>query len=490
MFHFLRLVSILAVTSCAGTTYERNALPTQNTKNNLERISQFDDGPQGVNAVTWVNPESVAISESLDHELSSTGLRSPIHGLTFLVKDNIDVAGAATTAGSAALARAVPPDDADVVAQLREAGAILLGKTNMSELALSYGRLGYSATGGLTRNPYDPRRNASGSSSGAAAAVAAGFADFALGTDTAGSIRGPAAVTGLVGMKPTHDLISLDGIIPLSPSLDVVGPIASTVRLTGLVLVEMMQPSPLQERIRNVLRQNSKVQPAESKSIGVVKPIPAGHPDVEQAVSKAITALAKSGVRIVEIDLPETRQSLWPTLDLIIDAEFGPALNHYLKSVADGPANLEMLIELSAKDGQINPARLEALRKVASTKNGPADKKVRQQLIDRLDALFAQHGLDAIVFPTIACPASPVYDAPDDRYTCDMADPYTMSYLANASSFPEITLPVGVTRHGLPIGMSFFGQAFSEDKLIELGLALERVIDPIPAPILSSANPN
>lgn len=465
-------------------------MPALNIENNLERIERFDDGPQGINAVTWVNPNALSTAAELDRERKATGLRSPVHGFTFLVKDNIDVAGIPTTAGSAALAQAIPPDDADVVARLRSSGAILLGKTNMSELALSYGWLGYSATGGLTRNPYDLRRNASGSSSGSAAAVAAGFADFALGTDTAGSIRGPASVTGLVGLKPTHNLVSLDGIAPLSPSLDVVGPIAPNVRTAGLVLAQMMNSHPLQKRLEKVLQEGLEERTPNKKVIGVVSPIPSGHADVERAVREAVAALSGNGVHVIEIELPESRRSLWPILIEVVEAEFAAALNRYLASVAGGPADLEALIELSARDGRINPARLEGLRKAAAAKASERADKERNLLRKRITALFAKHNLEAIAFPTIACSASPVYNQPDDRYTCDYENPYTVSYVANATGFPEITVPVGVTRHGLPIGLSLLGQSYSEDKLIALGLMLESVVEPAPAPQLGKAGLN
>ena len=486
---FLKAMAIFVISGCVGTLKNMNDTATFHTEESMERIRTYDEGEAGINAVTWLNPDALSVAADLEEERRSRGMRSPIHGLTFLTKDNIDVAGIPTTAGSIALANAVPPDDAKVVARLRKSGAILLGKTNMSELALSYGRLGYSTTGGLTRNPHDLRRNASGSSSGSAAAVAAGFAHFALGTDTAGSVRAPAAATGVVGIKPTHNVTSLDGIVPLSPSLDVVGPIAQNVRLAALVLAEISSDD-IRRDIENALGASQADMSNEAFSIGIVSPIPAGHPDVERAIKLAINSLHERGVQVTEIQLPEAFESLWPMLNQVVDAEFKLSLNRYLKSVKGGPSDLNELIQLSAKDSRINPHRLAGLRRAADSRESRTMELERSNLRSRINDLFETHNLDAIAFPTIACPASPLYGENDDRYKCEFEDPYTAGYIANATGFPEITVPVGLTQDDLPVGMSLLGQAHNDGRLIRLGLELEKAVPPLPAPKFAPARVN
>ena len=195
----------------------------------LRRIELFDKQGPRINALITLNPRALEQARNADAHAPPAGTRDPLHGIPFIVKDNYDTAGLPTSGGSAALEDSVPSTNAFVVQKLLDRGAILIGKANMSELAASYGRLGYSSAGGLTLNPYNTARNVSGSSSGSAAAVAADFAPFALGTDTTGSIRGPASVAGLVGLRPTLGLTSRSGIIPLSLSFDTAGILTRTV---------------------------------------------------------------------------------------------------------------------------------------------------------------------------------------------------------------------------------------------------------------------
>jgi len=202
----------------------------------LNRIQAYEDKNTGINALISINSNALAEAKELDRERQEKGKRSPLHGIPIILKDNYDTADMPTTAGSVLLKGSVPPDDAFTVQKLRQAGAIILAKANMSEFASSDGWLGYSSLGGLTLNPYNLSRNPSGSSGGSAAAIAANFAMLATGTDTSGSIRGPAAVTGIVGIKPTQGLVSRDGIIPLTLSFDTAGPMARTVRDAAIAL--------------------------------------------------------------------------------------------------------------------------------------------------------------------------------------------------------------------------------------------------------------
>ncbi len=208
----------------------------------LDRIEAYEATGPGINALIAVNDRALTVAAEMDAMREAGELMGPLHGIPIILKDNYDTADMPTTAGSDVLAGAIPPDDAFVVQQLRNAGAIILAKANMSEFAASYGRLGYSSLGGLTLNPYNLERDASGSSSGTAAAIAANFAVFGTGSDTAGSVRGPSAVTGLVGIKPTMGLLSRDGIVPLTLSFDVPGPMARTVTDAAIALSVMAGP--------------------------------------------------------------------------------------------------------------------------------------------------------------------------------------------------------------------------------------------------------
>jgi len=449
----------------------------------LNRIKEMDEGDGGINAVTWINPDAGAIGARMDDVRKNNSAPRPLHGVPFIVKDNINLAGTPTTGGSAALSSTVAREDADVVKRLKEAGAFVIAKANMSELALSYGRLGYSSTGGVTKNPRDVLRNASGSSSGSAAAVAAGFAPLALGTDTAGSIRAPASATGVVGLKPTHGLVSIAGILPLSPTLDVVGPIAPTVLSAAIALKHMISVNgrntrDLSEAIDAFLNAPDKFISPQLLTIGVVSPLPSGNPDVSRAVQAAVNSLSDRGATIVELKVEAISSSSWPLLRRVIELEFRSSIIRFLQTLENAPPSLEEIVRLSANDGRINPSRLSALRDDVARR--PASKAELAKAIadltvvrSEVENLFQKHNLDFLVFPTMACPASPLFDQIDDRYSCSVEDPYTAAYAANASGFPELTVPAGATRYGLPIGMSIMGMPYSEARLFGIGHLIE-----------------
>ena len=205
----------------------------------LKRIETYEDQGPKINAIISVNPNAVAEAIALDKERQESGPRSPLHGIPIIVKDNYNTKDMPTTAVSILLDHSLPPDDAFTIKKLRDAGAIIIAKANMSEFAESYGWLGYSSLGGLTLNPYNLTRDPSGSSGGSGAAIAASFALLATGTDTSGSIRGPASVAGIVGIKPTQGLVSRDGIVPLTLSFDSAGPMTNTVR-DGVIALGIM----------------------------------------------------------------------------------------------------------------------------------------------------------------------------------------------------------------------------------------------------------
>ncbi|MGJ3250175.1 MAG: amidase family protein [Elainellaceae cyanobacterium] len=475
----------------------------------LNRIAAYDQQGPAINSLITLNPNAIALAQALDQERQTDGARSILHGMPIILKDNYDTVDLPTSAGSITLKGSMPPDDAFVVQQLREAGAIILGKANMSEFALSYGRLGYSSLGGLTLNPYRRSRNASGSSSGTAAAIAANFAVFGTGTDTAGSIRGPASVTGLVGIKPTLGLTSRDGIVPLTLSFDVGGPMARTVTDAAIALgfmtgIDLSDPRTLESegQFYTDYTQFLDADSLDGARIGIARDFLGGNPEVDELTEQAIARLEELGATVVDVQFSEMLQSGWSVMSPAVTAEFEPQLELYLSTLARGfPKTLSDIIAISmspdvvTSETPVNPGRISGF--VESEESaGLADTgylyavsnkipAVRSQILSQMDL----ETLDAIIYPTMACPASPLFDTDDPTYVCNVGDPYTAGYLANIAGFPDVTLPMGYTSHGLPVGLSFMADAYSEPKLLGFAYAFEQATQVRQPPDLVPALP-
>ncbi len=459
----------------------------------LNRINAYDVQGPSINALIMVNPNALEEARALDLERQTSGPRSPLHGIPIILKDNYDTSDMPTTAGSVALDGSIPPDDAFVVQQLRDAGAIILGKANMSEFAFSYGRLGYSSLGGLTLNPYDLTRNASGSSSGTAAAIAANFALLGTGSDTAGSIRGPANVTGLVGIKPTLGLVSRDGIVPLVLSFDVAGPIAPTVTDAAVLLGVMANADDADARTleRDDLPTDYmpflQADALEGARIGLAVDFLGGNAEVDALTQSAIEQMEQLGATVVEVMLPEELHSPWGFMGPAADAEFQPQIEAYLATLSpEYPKTLEELIEVSESFAEsetpVNPGRIEGYE--ASVADlGLADIEYLYTASNRwagvrsqLETVISTNNIDAFIYPTMACPASPIYTVEDPSYECEVGDPYAAGYLANITGFPDITVPMGMTDQGLPVGLSFMSTAYSEPTLLGFAYAFEQAM--------------
>lgn len=469
----------------------------------LDRIEAYDDQGPAINALITINPDALAEAAALDTARAAGEIMGPLHGIPIILKDNYDTADLPTTAGSDVLAEALPPDDAFTVERLREAGAIILAKANMSEFALSYGRLGYSSLGGLTLNPYNLSRNASGSSSGTAAAIAANFAVLGTGTDTAGSIRGPAAVTGLVGIKPTLGLISRDGIVPLTLSFDVAGPIARSVTDAAIALGVMAAPDAADPRTVEsegvAIEDYTQFLNADALTgarIGIARDFMGGNPEVDALTEAAIATMAELGATVVPVEFPEVLQSPWGYMAPAVTNEFQPQIEAYLATLPAGyPKTLAALLEASRSpeiadsNTPVNPARLEGFE-ASLASDGLADTGLLYSLSNLIPAvrqsvagIIASSELDAIIYPTMACPASPLYTIEtDETYVCRVDDPYAAGYLANITGFPDITVPMGYTDAGLPVGLSFMAEAYSEPELLGLAYAFEQAAQVRQAP--------
>jgi amidase len=464
------------------------------TRAYLDRIEAYDKRGPAINSMISLNPDAVETARALDRERADAGPRGPLHGIPVVIKDNYDTIDLPTTGGTVALRGHEPGRDAFVVKRLREAGAVIIGKSNLSELALSYGRLGYSSIGGLTRNPYNLKRDASGSSSGSGAAVAANFAVIGTGTDTAGSIRGPAAVNGAVGIKPTLGLTSRAGVIPASLSFDVTGPIARTVRDAAIVLGVMAGVDPDDPRTASSAPyQVGDYLPyldggaLDGARLGVVRDYTGANPEVDAAFDRALALMRGQGATLVEVGMPKFVREAWSSMmGRVVDTEFRDQIEAYLAQTGAPVATVEDLVtvsesaEVTGSATPVNPGRIDGY-KAALESRGVADLAYLEILSSRIpearqavERPMRRQRLDALVFPTMLCPAGPLFDQQDDTHVCNAPDPYVPSYLGSTTGYPEITVPMGYTQQGLPLGLSFLATAYSEPRLIGLAHAFEQ----------------
>lgn len=474
----------------------------------LDRIKRFDKSGPRINALISLNANALKQAQRIDDQLKIKSSRPMLFGVPFIIKDNFNTAGIPTSAGSAALKQSIPPINAFAVQKLLDQGAILIGKANMSELASSYGRLGYSSAGGLTLNPYNASRNVSGSSSGSAAALAADFAAFALGTDTSGSIRGPANVAGLVGLRPTPGLISRSGVVPLSLTFDTVGILARSAEDISIVLdtiagADATDAATL-ERPRSLLRCADGLDHGSLRGVrlGVVGNFRGGNDEVDGAEQDVLKTLNEQGAVLIPISVPETFEHLWNVvMEPVGRAELGPQLERYLRTLPKGqPKSLAELIDASVllrEHGAlspINPALLKALREalLSGLTDSPDYVHIVTQIIPALrheiQTLMASQDLQALIFSTMSCPASPRFDRPGLHYVCRSDDSYKASYIASTVGFPEVTVPVARISNNLPVGYSILGLPDSEVKLLALANALQQALrlsrGPLPGPPL------
>jgi amidase len=460
----------------------------------LSRIERFDEQGPRINALITLNPNALEEARRSDTKRRDGRHVGLLYGIPFVAKDNYDSEGIATSGGSKALKHSVPVVNAFVLQRLLDAGAILIGKSNMSELAASFGRFGYSSAGGLTLNPYNTARDASGSSSGSAAAVAADFAAFALGTDTSGSIRGPAAVTGLVGLRPTLGLTSRSHVIPLSLSFDTTGALTRTVRDLAIVLDAIAGDDPQDAATLpqpkthpRYLDALAAARPFDGVRLGVIANFRGANPEVDRLESAALKDVESQGAELVPVTLPKEFEMLWVSiLAPVGEAEFKPQFERYLETLGPGqPRTLAQLIEIDDSPAvadsmtPVNPGRLKALQEADATRltDSPTYIHILSDLIpsvrEQLSSLMVAHRLQALMFSTLSCPATPRFDRADPSYLCNSDDPYKASYLAAVAGFPEITVPAGMISANMPMGISFMGLPYTEAHLLSLAYAFQ-----------------
>jgi amidase len=458
----------------------------------LARIQAIDkEGPQ-LNSIAELNPDAVDIAQRLDAERKTKGVRGPLHGIPILLKDNIDTGDRMlTTAGSLAMVTSRAKQDAHHVKLLREAGAVILGKTNLSEWAnfrSMRSSSGWSARVGQTRNAYDPTRNPCGSSSGSGTAIAAALAVVAVGTETDGSITCPSAANGIVGIKPTVGLVSQQGIIPISVSQDTAGPMARTVEDATILLVAMMGRAPNDRVSAHLgappdLRQLSEnmmgaLQPDGLKGarIGVARNISAFHEGVVPILEDSIRALVAAGAQVIDktdLVMPKTMSEDEMTVLLY---EFKDGLGRYLATRTDVPATLADLIAFNEKQRDVELAYFGQEIFIAAQAKGPlTDKEYLEARArglaaagkDGIDAVIAASKLDAIVAITLG----PAWTT--DLLNGDRGLGGDITQAPAVAGYPHVTVPAGYLQ-GLPIGLSFIGPAYSEPTLIRLAYAFEQ----------------
>lgn len=441
----------------------------------LNRIKAYD--PR-LHAVITLNPRALEQARALDTERRHSGRRSPLHGVPVLVKDNINTRDLPTTLGFYGLAGAIPRGDAVVVEKLRAAGAIVLAKVNLSELASGPPM---SSLGGQTRNPYNLAYSPAGSSNGTAVGIAASYAPIGIATDTTGSARWPAATNGVVGMRPTSGLLSMAGVQPNAASLDTVGTMARSV--TDLAI------------LTNVLA-DAHTDDAEAMTVGALNGVRIGFPraafsgddpEIDAQVAATLSVLAASGATVVDIDLPDWLIRLSGDMQsILVQTESVPGLDTYLKGSFAPPypqshAQIlrmsEQLVEHPVRGATPNPGRLAGYRWEAAgpSLNDPSYIATRDQgrafFRAALEAILVRYQVAAIVYPTQTTRINKVGENPvrNARGLFGNFGPV----LASLAGWPDITVPAGKTPEGLPVGVSFLGPAFSDRRLLAYAFAFE-----------------
>jgi amidase len=437
----------------------------------LDRIAAIDRSGPRLSSVIEVNPDAQTIAEELDRRAANQR-NLPLHGIPILLKDNIDTRDRMkTTAGSLAMIDApLPKADAPVVARLREAGAVILGKTNLSEWAnirSSRSSSGWSARGGQARNPYALDRTPSGSSSGSGVAAAASLCAVAIGTETDGSIVSPSSINGLVGIKPTVGLLSGQGIIPIAHSQDTAGPMARTVRDAALVLGVMAG--------KDYLRDCQDPGALRGARIGICRQMFGTAPGPVGIAEKAMEAMRAAGAELIDpVEIPAAN-NLWDDELRVLLYELKAGLNAYLAARGGPMRTLADLIAFNKANaskempffGQETFERAQTLGDLQTAEYRQSLEKCRRLSRDEgIDAAFSKYRLDAIFAPTDS-PAWPIDWINGDHFTAGS------STLPAVAGYPHITVPGGLA-WGLPVGVSFFGPANSESRLIRLAYAFEQ----------------
>lgn len=441
----------------------------------LARIGEYDQRGPALNAVKTVNPEARAQADALDAERASRGARGLLHGIPVLVKDNYETVEMPTTAGSLALATFHPKRDAFQVRRLKAAGAIVIGKTNMHELASGITSIGSSF--GQVRNPYDLDRNPGGSSGGTGAAVAANFAAAGMGSDTCGSIRNPASHNNLVGLRGTRGLSSRTGIVPLSSTQDIGGPIARSIDDLAIMLDATVGADPAdastnesEGRIPASFRATLRADALSGARLGLVRSLfstAADEQEVSTVVQKAVDQLKSAGAEVVDVTVPGLEDLLRDSS--MINADFKFDLADYLQQAPEAP--VKSLTEIL--DRGLYHVSLESgfrTRNAVESRDTDQSRRARIKrtaLRQALVAVLDEHRVSALVYPTLRRKPARLGDG-QGQSNCQ---------LSAVSGLPALGVPAGFSDDGLPLGMDLLGRPFDEAQLLSLGLSIEQTLN-------------
>lgn len=452
----------------------------------LSRIETIDKNGPALNSIITINPDALSIAKELDKELEAGKIRGPMHGIPVILKDNIDTHdGMPTTAGAVILKKSIAPADSRIARLLKDAGAVIIAKANLSEWAnfrSNFSSSGWSGVGGQTKNPYFTDRNPCGSSSGSGVAVSANLCAIAIGTETNGSIVCPSNNNGVVGIKPTVGLLSRSGIIPISFTQDTPGPMARTVEDAAIALGAMTGQDSLDSKTMNPeakfytdYTQFLNADGLKGKRIGKIRPLGRAHHRVDSLINAAAEYMKSAGAEVVDVDFPFPGGASAASFQVML-YEFKDGLNRYFESLGDDAPvkNVSELIEFNLKD----PVELRYFDQellILANEKGSLDTPEYKELLERMfrltreegiDKIMGENNLDAIIAPT----GSPAWKT--DLINGDNGRMSSSSYAA-ISGYPNITVPMGFI-DGLPVGISIFGRAWSEPVLLEIAYSYEQ----------------
>ena len=459
----------------------------------LARIEAYDKQGPKLHAVMALNPKALEEAKALDAERKAGKVRSPIHGMLVILKDNYDTVEMPTTGGSVLLEGSIPPKDAFVVKKLRDAGAIIFAKMNLSEFAAG-GTM--SSLGGQSLNPHDLTRSPSGSSGGTGVGIAAGYAPLGMGTDTGGSIRGPAAANGVVALKPTHGLLSRGGIIPLALTFDTGGPFGRNVSDIAAMLSVMTGVDSADDATK---KQDGKVEKDYSKflnagalkgaRIGILRDFMGADPDVDWVINAAIDQIKKAGATTVDVHYPkwmldgrnEFYTSVrWPEFPVQFKAYLATLGPKYPKSLDEMIERSEKFTSTRADGARPNPSRWTLFKQEAASgsmqdyKYTSVHDYILPAIRQAIEGVIATNKLDAMIYPTSGNKTPLIAGTLERGPARPGAAAGGGTNFQNFTGFPDLIVPAGFTGDSLPVAISFVGPAFSEGKLISYGYSFEQ----------------
>lgn len=468
----------MTVTEVAAAIRSGEVTSEALTRALIERIERYSS----LNAFTWLDTEAaLEAAQQADDAVRNGEALGPLHGVPLVIKANIELAGVPTTAGTPALAEHIPASDAPVITALMDAGAIIIGQTSMDELAMH--TTGTTGSTGSVRNPYNPLMFPGGSSSGTAAAVAAHLAPAGLGTDTAGSVRMPASLTGIYAFRPSQGRYPIDGVVPLSSSRDTVGPMARSANDIAVLDAVLSGDAEV-------------VQPAELSDLRLGVPrayfYEDLHPETDRLIAATLEQLRAAGITLVEIEIPDLAALQEATQYPITAYEFPRDMAAYLEGT--GITFDQLADGIAATDISTWALFITMLEPVSDAAYETALQQ-RDRLRQAIAATFATNELDAIIFPTTPLPARPIssvtesFDLSAPRIPLGDTLAPTLYYsrntdIASNADLPGLTLPIGLTADGLPVGIEINGLNGEDRHILAVGLALETLIEPLPAPML------